>query len=376
MSSVSHESPGDSAGEEMATIYDVARQAGVSAKTVSRVLNGDGPVGPDTRAAVENAMREMNYVPSSAARSMRSSRSGLVGLITGSITGSVDPDTPAGLPDMLIVKRIQHVLSDAGMTLMIADTGGRPNRIPTLIQTFLQHRVEGLIYVADYHRPVSLPPVPPGTPFVLANCFDDPGTPCVLPDDAQAARVLTQALIAAGHRHIAFLTLPPGMEAERLRMDGYRQAHAAAGLPVDPALLAPGEFEGAPDENERTWALICRMMAQTPRPSVLMCGNDRMAMRIYGILRSHGIRVPDDLSVAGHDNHRAIAEVLYPPLTTVELPYAAMGRLTGELLLKLIAGTVAAPVPPIRVEGPVHWRASVLVRATKPIHQLVTAREE
>ena len=108
----------------MATIYDVANSAGVSPKTVSRVLNGDGPVGAKTREAVEKAMAELGYVPSNAARMMRSNRSGLIGLITGAISSSSMHTEVSGLPDTLILQGIQQVLGDSGMTLMIADTGG------------------------------------------------------------------------------------------------------------------------------------------------------------------------------------------------------------------------------------------------------------
>ncbi len=173
----------------MATIYDVARLAGVSPKTVSRVLNGDGPVGQTTRDAVEAAMTQLGYVPSNAARMMRSSRSGLVGLITGAISLSHEPAQPNGLPDLFIVQGIQQAMAPTGMTLMIADTGGRSDRVPHLIDTFLRHRVEGLIYVAEYHQRVTLPPVPADTPFVLANCFDDVGTPAILPDISAASMI-------------------------------------------------------------------------------------------------------------------------------------------------------------------------------------------
>ena len=177
----------------MATIYDVARVAKVSPKTVSRVLNGDAPVGRETRVAVEAAIAQLGYVPSNAARMMRSNRSGLVGLITGAISTTQEPTQPAGLPDLFIVQGIQQAMAQSGMTLMIADTGGQLDKAAPLIQTFLCHRVEGLIYVAEYHQHVALP------------------------------------------------------------------------------------------------------------------------------------RVPDEISVAGYDNYRVIAETLYPPLTTVDLPYAAMG---------------------------------------------------
>ena len=134
----------------MATIYDVAEKAGVSPKTVSRVLNGDAPVGKATREAVEAAMDQLGYVRNNAARMMRATRSGLIGLVTGAITK--DMTQPAGLPDLFIVQGVQARLAEAGKTLMIADTAGRQDRIPALLRTFQEHRVEGLIYVADHHQ--------------------------------------------------------------------------------------------------------------------------------------------------------------------------------------------------------------------------------
>ena len=133
----------------MATIYDVARIAGVSPKTVSRVLNGDAPVGKSTREVVEAAIAQLDYVPSNAARMMRSQRSGLIGLITGAISMSPEPTQPAGLPELFIVQGIQKSLANSGMTLMIADTGGVVEKAAPLIDTFLRHRVDGLIYVAE-----------------------------------------------------------------------------------------------------------------------------------------------------------------------------------------------------------------------------------
>ncbi|MEY4696535.1 MAG: hypothetical protein RIT14_963, partial [Pseudomonadota bacterium] len=165
----------------MSTIYDVARRAGVSPKTVSRVLNGDGPVGDKTREAVEAAMQALGYVRSNAARMMRAQKSGIIGLITGAISTRNQSTLQQGLPDLFIVQGIQRALEPSGMTLMIADTGGRKERVPKLIDTFLSHRVEGLIYVAEYHQDVTLPKLAEDTPLVLANGFDSHGTPAVLP---------------------------------------------------------------------------------------------------------------------------------------------------------------------------------------------------
>lgn len=343
----------------MATIYDVARAAGVSPKTVSRVLNGDAPVGRDTREAVESAMSSLGYVPSNAARMMRSNRSGLIGLITGAISLD-EQERPTGLPDLIIVQGIQAELGSTDKTLMIADTGGRADAVPHLIDTFLRHRVEGLIYVADHHQKVSLPPVPDGTPVVLANCLDDAGTPAILPDDRAGMRALVTRLIAAGHRRIAYLTLFDGIIATGLRTAGYRDALDAAGIPWDPALVRAAEAMEPEAENALLSAAIDHLMALDQPPTVICTGNDKMAMKLYGILRSRGIRVPADISVAGYDNHRVIAETLYPALTTVELAYNAIGRAAARALMDSISGADRKDPGPLLIAGPVHWRDSVI----------------
>lgn len=346
----------------MATIYDVARAANVSPKTVSRVLNGDTPVKQETRDAVEKAILRLGYVPSSAARTMRSNRSGLVGVVTGAISLAPQQAADAGMPEIFIVQGVQRRMEAAGKTLLISDTGGRSDRIPDLIRTFTEHRVEGLIYVAAYHQKVDLPEPPPGVRLVLVNCFDDRDTPAVVPDDRDGQRRLVQDVIARGHRRIAYLTLGPSLIATPLRIEGYAQALADAGIPFDPALVAAGEeseSEGGADVIRRE---VRRMLAQRAPPTVFCCGNDRMAIRLYGVLRSEGYRVPDEISVAGYDNYRLIAETLFPPLTTVELPYAAMGERAADRLSALIDGGMPGVGGMEKVGGEVAWRDSVATR--------------
>lgn len=360
----------------MSTIYDVARLAGVSPKTVSRVLNGDGPVGARTREAVEAAMRDLGYVRSNAARMMRAQKSGIVGLITGALSTRNQPTHQQGLPDLFIVQGIQRALEGSGMTVMIADTGGRKERVPPLVETFLSHRVEGLIYVAEYHQEVTLPEVPDDTPLVLANCFDDQGTPAILPDDRRLQHDLVRRLVAAGHRRIGFLSLRPDMEAGRLRPLGYRDALAAEGIAYDPHLVAGVDFDLPEVGPALLWDSIDRMLGLAEPPTVLCCGNDQMAMMVYGILRSRGVRVPEAVGVAGFDNYRVIAETLYPTLTTVELPYNAIGVRAGERLMALISGEGRKDAGPLLVAGPVHWRGSVQERRTPNVVTFKGQREE
>jgi len=346
----------------LATIYDVAGRAGVSPKTVSRFLNDDAPVGKASRKRIEDAIAALGYVPSSAARAMRSNRSGLVGLIGGAISVSPQNPTLSGLPDLYIVQGILRELENSGLTLMISDTGGRADRAPALMRTFLEHRVEGLLYVADHHKKVALPPTADGVKMVLVNCFDEAGTPAVLPDDRQGQRALTEGLITRGHRRIAYLTLSERLEATRLRTQGYREALSAAGIGYDPALVIAADL-AEPDaeaETQLLWDGLDRALGLADPPTVLCFGNDRMAMRAYGMLRARGLRLPEDISLAGFDNYRLIAETLFPPLASVELPYAAMGVRAAQLLVALIRGAAAPAGAPQMITGPVVWRDSVV----------------
>lgn len=136
-------------GWPVATIYDVAKRANVSPKTVSKVLNGDAPVSQKTREAVSEGMTALGYVPSHAARSIKSNKSGL---ITGAISSADEVSRAAGLPELFIVQGAQAVVEQSRKTLLISDTGGQLDRVPDLMRTFQEHRVEGILYVADFHK--------------------------------------------------------------------------------------------------------------------------------------------------------------------------------------------------------------------------------
>lgn len=342
----------------MATIYDVAKQAGVSPKTVSRVLNGDAPVSGKTREAVEAAISALGYIPSSAARVMRSNKSGLVGLITGAISRDQSLQSEGGLPDMFLVQGIQRVMAAAGKTLMIADTGNRFEQVEPLMRTFLEHRAEGILYVAEFHQEVTLPDLQINCPLVLANCFDKAGTPAVIPDDGGGQYGLVSDIIGCGHKRIAYLSLQPQAVATRLRRNAYRQALEDNGIAYDAALDLPG-YTDYTDRGGALLAAVNTLLALEARPTVICCGNDEMAVRVYGILRSNGIKVPEEISVAGYDDHKAIAEMLFPPLTTAELPYTEMGMCAARMLLEQIENGKRESGLPVEVGGRTVWRESV-----------------
>jgi LacI family transcriptional regulator len=340
----------------LATIYDVASAAGVSPKTVSRVLNEDPLVSDKTRRLVNETMVRLQYVPSKAARSMRSRQSGLVGLISSAVSASTE--APAGLPSIFVVKGAQEVLAARGKTLLMADTGGDEARVPELVQMLLEHRVEGLLYVAEFVREVDLSfGVGQHSPIVLANCSDRRGTPSVVPDNVAGMRSLVAALLAANHRRIGYLTNPETNLSRGLRIEGYRQAHREYGVPFDPALIVTGAT-GHPVHDYRDLpAALDKLLALSDPPTVICTGNDKMALRLYGLLRQRGLDIPRDISVAGYDDYTIISEQVNPPLTTVYLAYREIGIAAAEKLLRIIDGSAEKEGQDV-VSGPLIWRES------------------
>lgn len=221
----------------------------------------------------------------------------------------------------------------------------------------MEHRAEGILYVTESHREIVLPEMPNRCPMVLVNCFDAAGTPSVLPDDERGQYDLVRNIIRHGHRRIAYITLQAGAEATRLRLAGYRRALDEADMVFDPDLVQTGITDFA-NGSEPLIAAVLKLLSLADPPTVICCGNDEMAVRVYGILRTRGVRVPEQVSVAGYDNHSAIAETLFPPLTSTELPYMRMGALAAEILFDIIE-TKETVREPVRVVGETIWRQSV-----------------
>lgn len=347
----------------MTTIYDVAQLAGVSPKTVSRVLNQHTTVKAETREAVEQAMLQLGYVPSSAARALRSQKSGLIGVITGVAADDAEYSDVRGLPDWFLIQGAQQVATEWGKTLLIADCANDACRLPTLMQQLHQYRAEGLLLVSEFHQAIRLP-AQENCPIVLLNCFDpQKKLPAILPDDEQNQFLLTQRIIAQGHRRIAYITLPNYIMATQYRLRGYRAALAQASIAYDAQLVATG-YTNRRNEIDDLWRALHTVLNVSPAPTVLCCGNDEMAMRVYGMLRTRGIKIPEDISVAGFDDHRQIAETLYPALTTVALPYVEMGRQAAlQLIQPQLAGSLHTDMTQ-RLIGKVAWRDSVLPHDT------------
>jgi LacI family transcriptional regulator len=316
----------------MVSIVDVAKAAGVSNKTVSRVVNGEPNVKPATKTKVEQVIRELGYVPNMAARSVRSSRSYTFGIITDFIS-----TTPYSGD---IVRGIQDWAEQNRLTVLLANTNDDRDKEREIWRTFQSHRIEGVLYVSMYHREISPSPGAVSIPTVLVNCHPEPsnGYPSIEPDDYQGSRDLTRHVLEHGHRKIGYLRLNPRLLGAEMRLEAFRDTVREAGLSeadIDIRLGMEGPI-GA--ETNLVFEETRKMLSGPDRPTALMCGNDEIALQAYLAALGLGLRIPEDISIVGFDDFRTVSLALKPELTTAALPYYELGYRGAERLTKLIEG--------------------------------------
>jgi LacI family transcriptional regulator len=220
------------------------------------------------------------------------------------------------------------------------------------------HRVEAIIFATTFHRPVTMNETLGQTPAVLANCFEETSRFAeVIPDDEGGGYAAADTVLRAGHRKIAFLQLIEGMVATRLRLQGFRRAMRDHGVQPNDAWLLHGATPDSDDEFAQLKTTIEGLFAGADRPTAILCGNDKMAIRVIFLLQRRGLRVPEDVSVVGFDDFRLLSEASDPGLTTVTLPYREIGALAARRALDkeqqpgivrvpcraVLRGTVTAP---------------------------------
>ncbi len=315
------------------TLSDVARDAGVSITTVSLVLNrvASATISDQTRERVEASAQRLNYRRNAAARQLRTQRSDTIGFITDAVAANPNAGD--------VIRGAQDVAWRHGKVVMIVNTGANAALAERAAEQLMERQVEGLIYAADHHQEVWLPPVFGEVPCVLVDCFTGDLTyPSVVPDEVGGGRTATTQLLEAGHRRIGFINLEEGLPATAGRLAGYRQALAGAGIGFDTGLV-----RSATDEIGLPYRRTRELMLLDQPPTGIFCATDRMAMEAYAALADLGLRVPNDISVIGFDNQEIIATRLRPGLTTVQLPHYAMGAWASERLLEMVSGDSADP---------------------------------
>ena len=311
----------------MHSIDDVAKRAAVSVKTVSRILSGYAGVRPETRGRVQRAMEELEYYPSAAARSLRGKKASTLGVIAEHLTTTPDA--------FEIVAGIQAECDKYETVMMIGETSGRSAAFDTLVQRFRQQRARAVIYATMFMQQVKIEHSFRFCPLILVNCIDSKRAyPAVIPNDQAGGRAATAELLRLGHRRIAFIGLFEEMYATQQRKRGYLAALRGHRLEIDARLIRTGVSNAGDGEFAPLPGILEELFRLTNPPTAILCGNDKMAMRVFFLLRRYmGKEIPRDVSIVGYDNYRLIAENLIPGLTTVSLPYFDMGAAAVRLAL-------------------------------------------
>ncbi len=304
------------------TIQEVADLAKVSPKTVSRVINNEPRVRSDTRARILQAIEQLNYRPNLNARGLASNRSFLIGLFCEK-PGDYLSEFQAGA-----VARCR----ESSLHLMVEPLDVDGPVIDKQIDTLLgQLRLEGVILLPPLSdHPVVLAKLHAASiPVVrIAPKHDVATTPSIGIDDYAAARQVTQHLASLGHRRIGFILGTPEHGATEQRYLGFVDEMRALEIPVDPSLVQTGNFVFGD-------GLICaeRMLRAASPPTAIFASNDDMAAAVVSMARKIGLDLPAQLSVAGFDD-APVARMIWPELTTVRQPVAAMARIAADLIIQ------------------------------------------
>jgi DNA-binding LacI/PurR family transcriptional regulator len=310
----------------MATIYEVAQQAGVSTATVSRAINGKAPVAALTRRRVESAIRTLRYEPNHVARSLVTATTDTIAIVLPDITNPFFPD---------LVKGIQLLADERRYTVLLLNTGADLEREEHSLLALRRKRVDGVILVGMAMK---------GDRIVRALGADVPvvvldrsisrlDATLVALDNIEGARLATQHLIDLGHQAIAHITGPEGLPLVAQRLSAYRKTLRAADIRPEPDLVVAGDFT-----EDGGYRAVDRLLAGGSRFTAIFAANDLSAIGAMAALKAHGLSVPRNVSVVGFD---AIHLSAYstPPLTTVRQPAYEMGRKAAELLIDSIRAT-------------------------------------
>ncbi|MFC3741649.1 LacI family DNA-binding transcriptional regulator [Paractinoplanes deccanensis] len=312
---------------------DVAKLAGVSHQTVSRVLNNHPNVRQETRLRVLDAMESLNYRRNLAARTLVTRQSHTLGII-GFETTLFGPAS--------LLYAIESAARDAGYMVSIASVRDLERRhVVEAVDRLTQHAVDGVIAIAPKLAVTNaLAQVPPGLRRVaVGGAGESDAAPAVGIDNAAGARLATQHLLDLGHATVHHAAGPADWPEAHERIEGWRSTLYAAGAVVPP--VEPGWWD-AESGYERG-----RQLAADPRVTAIFCANDRIALGVLRALHEAGRRVPEDVSIVGFDD-MPDAGYFLPPLTTVRQDFGELGRRALALLLEHMAGDSAAQ-PPHRI---------------------------
>lgn len=355
------------------TISDIARMAGVSKATVSRVLNDKPDVDPATRERILRLMDEYGFVPSIVAAGLAGGRPRLVGALIPSLTWPLMPEVMRGIGELVEQTSYEVVL------YTMSQTQDRSSVIDRILAARL---TAGLLAIFPGQSTDHLKQLhEEGFPVVM---IDDQGaattTPWVGTDNRAGAYTAVRHLLSLGHRRIAHIQGPAQFQVSRDRYAGYRDALIEAGVTPDPALLVEGDFK--PPSGRVCGA---KLLDLPEPPTAIFAGNDETAYGVMAAAEERGVRIPDDVALVGFDDIAPSAHVR-PALTTVRQPFYEMGQTATRLLLSLLdaprpvatrwvgPGVASPSAPPAHDGGPahIHLPTSLVVRESCGAHRVAS----
>ncbi|WP_153723653.1 LacI family DNA-binding transcriptional regulator [Sporosarcina cascadiensis] len=305
------------------TVIDIAKKAGVSQSTVSKVLNNYPTISKETREKVLDAIKELEFYPDLVARSLVTKKTKTIGLIVGDISNPFFSETA------------KVVITDAReqeIDVIISDTDYRLENLELALRNMVGRRVDGILVASvDRRDTVTTDLAKKEFPIVLFNRHtDDKGTPYVVTDNEKGSQLAVQHLNDLGHRRIAYISGSLSFSTFHQRYNGYKKALAELNLTIDPMIVYSGQVD-----SEKIKVFLKKVLSLKNRPTSLYAASDQIAITVIDILAEMGLRVPTDFSVVGFDNID-IASNPHINLTTISQNKQEMAEIALEKLLNII----------------------------------------
>lgn len=329
----------------MATIKEVASKAGVSICTVSRALAGKDMIKPATRAAVLQAARELNYEPNHVAQSLKKGKTNTLGLILPDITNPYYPK---------LAKYIEKSTAKRGYMVLLCNSDNQIKKERQFVDMLKARNVDGVLVAPVSNEIKHIQKLKSsGIPYVILNRNYPEDLCCIASDNYYGAYVMTQYLMKRGHKRIGGLFQGFHISIYQERYQGMCDAMREQGLAIDESLL----LTDLDDDNDR-YKQIEKLICRENRPTAIFASNDMLAINVYRAAYEQGIRIPENLSVAGYDDI-PMALMVNPPLTTYLQPEDQLSELAVDYLASMIDGGEAYTHQKLR--GSVIERKSVSV---------------
>jgi LacI family transcriptional regulator len=307
------------------SITDVAKAAGFSIATVSRVLNGtDYPLAEETRLKVLDVAKQLGYRPNLIARSLRKEQTHTIGIIVENILSPFIPSIIRGIHDRLKQYDYLSIILNSDSDLAVeADA----------IERLGMRQIDGIIFVESHIRSSAEVSALINKPHLFVHrLFNSLGVNSIVPDDRYGARLAVKHLVSLGHRRIAFVNGPEGWDAAANRLAGYHDELAASGIAFDPALVYQGDWQ-----VQSGYRIAQGLLAAPERPTAVFAANDLMALGVIYAAQEIGLSVPNDVALVGYDD-RDFTGFVRPALTTIQMPCEKLGQIAADSLLRLIKG--------------------------------------